>query len=101
MLLVIYFSHILENLVQICPEEGDLIARKKAEEARKAEEERKKEEERKISEEMKAKRREKRGKVMEELIQTEKDFLQGLDLCLEVFIGPDAEKVSMLRWQTS
>lgn len=36
---------------------------------------------------------EKRGRVIEELIQTEKDYLTSLSLIMESFLGPNAEKV--------
>ena len=64
------------------------LRQKKAEE-----EKRQREEEKKQLAEMKAKRREKRKKVIQELINTEKDFLHDLHLCLETFLGQSAEKV--------
>lgn len=60
-------SNFTEDLIERCPEEGDMEAQKEAERKRK-------EEERKKNEEMKEKRREKRGRVIEELIQTEKEI---------------------------
>lgn len=79
--------------MELCPEEGDKEALKEAERKRKEAEKIQLEEEIKKNEEMKEKRREKRGRVIEELIQTEKDFQQSLGLCIETFLSPNAEKV--------
>lgn len=86
-------SNFTEDLIERCPEEGDMEAQKEAERKRKEEEKIQREEERKKNEEMKEKRREKRGRVIEELIQTEKDFQQSLGLCIETFLSPNAERV--------
>ncbi|XP_063400235.1 dynamin-binding protein-like [Mytilus trossulus] len=82
-----------ENLHKVLPSsELDEVARKMAEEEKKKEEEQRKEEDRKKAEEQKIKRREKREKVIDELIQTERDFLHGLHLCIETFVSPTADK---------
>ncbi|VDI29079.1 dynamin-binding protein [Mytilus galloprovincialis] len=82
-----------ENLHKVLPSsELDEVARKMAEEERKKEEEQRKEEDRKKAEEQRIKRREKREKVIDELIQTERDFLHGLHLCIETFVSPTADK---------
>lgn len=50
------------------------------------EEEKRKEEEKKREAEMKEKRRDQRSKVIEEILDTEKDFLLSLQLCQETFL---------------
>ncbi|XP_052067462.1 dynamin-binding protein-like isoform X1 [Mytilus californianus] len=82
-----------ENLHKVLPSsELDEVAKKMAEEERKKEEEQRQEEDRKKAEEQRIKRREKREKVIDELIQTERDFLHGLHLCIETFVSPTADK---------
>ena len=77
----------------MCPKEMDKIAQEKAEKHRKMEEERKREEMRKKLEQQKKERKEKRERVIEEMVQTEKDFLTSLSLIMETFLGPGTEKV--------
>lgn len=60
---------------------------------RKIEAERAREEMRKKMEEQRLERKEKRTRVIGELIQTEKDFLTSLNLIMETFLSPTAEKV--------
>ncbi|KAH9495019.1 hypothetical protein Btru_018446 [Bulinus truncatus] len=79
-------KHLKENLFLLVPhearlEKARLLAAKHAEE-----EETRKEEERKRAIEQKEKRREQRGKVIEEIIETEKDYLLSLQMCLEIFL---------------
>lgn len=59
------------------------------------EEQRKKreEEERREREERRVEREKKRQNVIDELLQTEKDYLLYLQLVVEYFLGPSAEKV--------
>ncbi|KAH9495018.1 hypothetical protein Btru_018443 [Bulinus truncatus] len=79
-------KHLKENLFLLVPhearlEKARLLAAKHAEE-----EETRREEERKRAIEQKEKRREQRGKVIEEIIETEKDYLLSLQMCLETFL---------------
>ena len=52
------------------------------------------EEERREREELRQKRVAKRQHVIEELLQTEQDYLQSLNLVMHVFLAADAEKVT-------
>jgi hypothetical protein len=61
------------------------------------EEEEGKKEELKRQEEARLKRRDKRERVIDELIQTETDYLNGLHLCIETFINPTGEKVTHIQ----
>ncbi|KAL3842358.1 hypothetical protein ACJMK2_020381 [Sinanodonta woodiana] len=83
-----------ENLLQMCPAEHDKIAREKAAEAFRQEQEKRQEEDRKRQLEERQKRKDKREKVIEEILQTEKDFLASLQLTIDTFIGPVAEKLA-------
>ncbi|KAK3591896.1 hypothetical protein CHS0354_005105 [Potamilus streckersoni] len=83
-----------ENLHKMCPAEQDKIAREKAAEAFRQEEEKRQEEDRKRQLEERQKRKDKREKVIEEILQTEKDFLASLQLTIYTFIGPMAEKLT-------
>lgn len=65
------------------------------EEERLKEEEKRREEDKNRAEEERKKRRDKRERVIEELIQTERDFLHCLHLCIETFIGT-SDKVNIL-----
>ena len=67
------------------------------EEEGKKEELKRQEEDRKREEEARLKRRDKRERVIDELIQTEKDYLNGLHLCIETFISPTGEKVTHIQ----
>ncbi|KAK0068512.1 dynamin-binding protein, partial [Biomphalaria pfeifferi] len=88
-------KHLKENLFLLVPHEARLekarllAAQHAAQQAE--EEERRREEERKRAIELKERRREQRGKVIEEIIETEKDYLLSLQLCLETFM--DGQKV--------
>lgn len=62
---------------------------------RKKMEERAKEEMKRKMEEQKEERKGKRIKVINELIQTEKDFLTSLNLIMETFLAPSAEVCSV------
>ena len=42
-------------------------------------------------------RRDKRERVIDELIQTERDYLHGLHLCIETFISPTREQVTHIQ----
>jgi transcriptional regulator of heat shock response len=55
------------------------------------------EEDRKREEEARLKRRDKRERVIDELIQTEREYLNGLYLCIETFINPTREKVTHIQ----
>ena len=81
----------------MCPKEMDKIAQEKAETLRKIEEERKREEMRKKLEQQRKERKEKREKVIEEIVQTEKDFLTSLSLIMETFLSAGTEKVGLSR----
>ena len=67
------------------------------EEEGKKEELKRQEEDRKTAEEARLKRRDKRERVIDELIQTETDYLNGLHLCIENFINPTGEKVTHIQ----
>jgi hypothetical protein len=63
------------------------------EEERKKEELKRQEEDWQKAEEARI-RRDKRERVIDELIQTERDYLHGLHLCIETFISPTREQVT-------
>ncbi|XP_045175182.2 dynamin-binding protein-like isoform X2 [Mercenaria mercenaria] len=81
-----------EQLAIESPGERDKMDEEKRIAERKIQEERMKEEMKRKREEQKEERKEKRIKVINELIQTEKDFLTSLNLIMETFLGPKAEK---------
>ena len=85
-----------ENLAEISPREKTRMAQEKAAILQKIEEEKFREAQRKKMEEEREERREKRIKVIDELIQTEKDFITSLNLTMVTFLGPDVEKVCYL-----
>lgn len=82
-----------EQLASVCPSERSKIDQEKLAAQRKLEEERQRVERQKKLAEEREERMEKRGRVIEELIQTEKDFLASLSLIMETFLGPKAERV--------
>ena len=82
-----------EQLALESPKERNKMDEERKLAERKIQEERMREEQIRRSEEMKAERKVKRQKVINELIQTEKDFLTSLNLIMETFQGPKAEKV--------
>ncbi|XP_069133070.1 dynamin-binding protein-like [Argopecten irradians] len=83
-----------ETLQKLSPEEVDAVEQQIAEEKQRLADEKQRIEDKKKQEEMMEKRAEKRSKVIDELIQTEKDYLQSLHLCMETFLSPVAEKHS-------
>ncbi|XP_041365294.1 LOW QUALITY PROTEIN: dynamin-binding protein-like [Gigantopelta aegis] len=85
-----------ETLYQLSPMEKEKALAEQLRQRKAEEEKKQREEEKKHLEEMKAKRREKRIKVIQELINTEKDFLHDLHLCLETFLGQSAERAPHL-----
>ncbi|OWF54976.1 dynamin-binding protein-like [Mizuhopecten yessoensis] len=85
-------QNLRETLQKLSPEEMDAVEQQMAEEKQRQEEEKRQIEEKKKQEELMQKRKEKRSKVIEELVHTEKDFLQSLHLCMETFLNPLAEK---------
>jgi len=90
----LFFFNSIESLNKVLPSsELDAVAKQMEEEERKKEELKRQEEDRKRAEEAKLKRRDKRERVIDELIQTERDYLNGLHLCIETFISPKEEKV--------
>ncbi|XP_060066478.1 dynamin-binding protein-like [Ylistrum balloti] len=85
-------QNLRETLQRMSPEEVDAVEQQIVDEKRRQEEEKQQLEEKKRQEEMIKKRKEKRSKVIEELLQTEKDHLQSLHLCMETFLNPLSEK---------
>ncbi|XP_060600794.1 dynamin-binding protein-like isoform X2 [Ruditapes philippinarum] len=81
-----------EQLAVESPRERNKMDEERKLAERKIQEERLREEQIRKSKEMKAERKEKRRKVIMELLQTEKDFLTSLNLIMETFQGPTAEK---------
>ena len=70
------------------------MARQEEERQKRAEQKRQRAaEEEKRREEEREKRRVKRGKVIEEILRTEADYLASLTLCLHTFFSSDAPKV--------
>ena len=66
------------------------------EEQRKKEELKRQEEDWQKAEEARI-RRDKRERVIDELIRTERDYLHGLHLCIETFISPTRKKVTHIQ----
>jgi hypothetical protein len=66
------------------------------EEERKKEELKRQEEDWQKAEEARI-RRDKRERVIDELIQTERDYLHGLHLCIKTFISPTREQVTHIQ----
>jgi septal ring factor EnvC (AmiA/AmiB activator) len=92
------FFNSIESLNKVLPSsELDAVTKQMEEEERKKEELKRQEEDRKKAEEARLKRRDKRERVIDELIQTEKDYLNGLHLCIETFISPTGEKVTYIQ----
>ncbi len=90
-LLTQWFTLFLGQLYELVPERAvaEAAAKQREEEIRK-----KKEEEARFREEMLAKRKETREKVISEIIQTETDYINSLQLCIYTVLGPQAEKVN-------
>ncbi|KAL4224790.1 hypothetical protein ACF0H5_015486 [Mactra antiquata] len=81
-----------DQLASLCPIQRNKMDEEKLAAKRKIQEKKAREEMRKKMEEQKLERKEKRKKVIGELIQTEKDFLTSLNLIIETFLSPFAEK---------
>ncbi|CAL1529614.1 unnamed protein product, partial [Lymnaea stagnalis] len=78
-----------ENLFLLVPHEARLEKARLLTAQRAEAEEQRLEEERKRAIEVTERKREQRGKVIEEMLETEKDYLFSLQLCLETFLeGP-------------
>ncbi|CAG5133338.1 unnamed protein product [Candidula unifasciata] len=75
-----------ENLFALSPHEARLEKARLLAVQQVEEEEKRKEEEKKREAEMKEKRRDQRSKVIQEILDTEKDYLLSLQLCLETFM---------------
>lgn len=82
-----------ENLKEICVAEQE-DAKRKADEARKIEKEKMEKEENRHREERRQKNKETRKNVLEEIMQTEKEFLFSLQIGLTTFLN-DADMVRL------
>ena len=80
----------LGNLFSVSPREEKLEKARLLAEQRATDKRLRKEEEEKNAAEERAKRREKRQKVLQELVDTEKDYLFDLQLCLSTFFDSDS-----------
>ena len=69
-----------------------------AEKRRAEEEAKRKEDEKRFYEELKVKRQETRIKVIDEIMQTERDYLRCLSLVCDNFLSPEAEKVNIISF---
>ncbi|XP_076450774.1 dynamin-binding protein-like isoform X2 [Babylonia areolata] len=78
------------NLFSVSPREEKLEKARLLAEQRAADECLRREEEQKNAAEERSKRREKRQKVLQELVETEKDYLFDLQLCLTTFFDSDS-----------
>ena len=95
------FSGFPGNLFSISPREEKLEKAKLLAEQRATDERTRREVEERNAAEQRSKRREKRQKVLQELLGTEKDFLFDLQLCLTTFLGSDsAVKVRRITCQS-
>ncbi|GFO19681.1 dynamin-binding protein-like [Plakobranchus ocellatus] len=78
-----------ENLFSLDPHEGRLEKARLLAAQHAAEEEKRKEEERQAELARKRKRKEQRANVLDEIVDTEKDYLFSMQLCMETFMeGP-------------
>lgn len=84
-----------DNLKEVCPAEMETVAKQIELEKQREEQEKLRAEERKKQEVLKVKRKEKRNKVIEELIETERGYLSNLLYCREVFLSPSSEQVTI------
>lgn len=84
------FPGFLGNLFSVSPREEKLEKAKLLEEQRATDERARREEEERNAAEQRAKNREKRQKVLAEILETEKDFLFDLQLCLTTFLDSDS-----------
>ena len=88
-----------ESLTEVSPTRGAAAAeaQRQAEAQQRVmeEEKRRKEEEKKFHQELIAKRQETRMRIIDEIMQTERDYLQSLSLVCDNFLGSDAEKVNI------
>ena len=94
LLVFLYFTltvpGFLGNLFSVSPREEKLEKAKLLEEQRATDERARREEEERNAAEQRAKHREKRRKVLQEILETEKDFLFDLQLCLTTFLDSDS-----------
>ena len=92
---ILTFLGFLGNLFSVSPREKKLEKAKLLEEQRATDERARQEEEERNAAEQRAKNREKRQKVLAEILETEKDFLFDLQLCLTTFL--DSNSVIKVR----
>ena len=86
-----------DSLYELQPEraqaEAEAQRREQEHKRRLAEERKRRQEEERHREEMIQKRKENREKVIAEILQTEHDYLQSLNLAVQTFLNPEIEKV--------